>query len=117
MKYGNKKTTVDNFTFDSKKEAARYGDLKLMEKAGEISQLRLQPRYELQGGYDTFLLKNGVKSKKKIRKIEYVADFEYYSGKYGGIVVEDVKGFETAIFKLKQKIFNKKFPYLMFLKT
>ena len=46
-KYGNKKTVVDGITFDSRKEAKRYQELKLLEKAGEIKDLRRQVKYEL----------------------------------------------------------------------
>jgi len=116
-KFRNKKTEVDGVIFDSKKEAARYCDLKIIERAGEIKNLRLQPRYELQPAFVSKKITNGLESSKKIRKIEYVADFEYYSEKYKGIVVEDVKGFETSIFKLKEKLFLFKYPDLMFLKT
>ena len=80
-KYHNKKTVVDNIKFDSKLEANRYSELKLLEKAGQIFDLKLQPR---------FLLQPSFKYKGKThRKIEYVADFEYIEN--GQVVVEDVK--------------------------
>ena len=101
-KYSNRKVVVDGKIFDSKIEANRYIELKLLEKAGEISNLQLQPRFLLQEAFR----KNG----KSYRKIEYVADFMYLqNGKY---IVEDVKGMQTEVFKLKHKIFEKMYPDL-----
>ena len=101
-KYRNKKVIVDRKEFDSKKEAIRYKELKLLERAGEISNLELQPRFLLQ---DSFR-KNG----KTFRRIEYIADFKYIEN--GKTIVEDVKGIQTDVFKLKHKIFEKKYPDL-----
>ena len=102
-KYGAKKTVVDGITFDSKAEAKRYGELKLLEKAGAISELELQPRFLLQGAFKAH---NG----KTIRKIEYVADFKYIESHQ--VVVEDVKGQATPDFKLKWKMFQYSYPYI-----
>ena len=101
-KYKNKKTQVDMYVFDSAKEAQRYRELKLLEKAGEISNLELQPRFLLQDSFK----KNG----KTYRKVEYVADFQYIEN--GKTIVEDVKGIQTDVFKLKHKIFEKMYPNL-----
>ncbi|MDU4209175.1 MAG: DUF1064 domain-containing protein [Finegoldia magna] len=98
-KYKAKKTTVDGIKFDSKREANRYCELKLLEKAKEIRNLVLQPRFLLQ---DEFFDKNEVKHK----KIEYVADFMYID-KCGKTIVEDVKGVLTDVYKLKKKMFLK----------
>jgi len=87
-KYGNKKTVVDNIVFDSMKEAARYGELKLLEKAGKIDLLELQPKFRLEV--------NGEKI------CTYIADFQYDDD--GHTVVEDVKGVKTAIYRLKKKL-------------
>ena len=101
-KYRNKKTIIDGIEFDSKKEANRYCELKLLEKAKEIEDLKLQPKFILQEGFK----KDGV----TYRPITYKADFSYiYKGR---IVVEDVKGVETETFKLKRKIFEYNYPYL-----
>ena len=94
-KYSSAKTDIDGIRFDSKKEAEFYAELKLREKAGEISHLRLQPRYLLQEAFRH----NG----KQYREIEYVADFEYI--KNGETVVVDVKGFRTAVYMIKKKLF------------
>lgn len=94
-KYSSAKTDVDGIRFDSKKEAEFYAELKLREKAGEISHLRLQPRYLLQEAFRH--------DGKQYREIEYVADFEYIEN--GETVVVDVKGFRTAVYMLKRKLF------------
>lgn len=98
-KYSSAKTDVDGVTFDSKKEAEFYAELKLRERAGEISRLRLQPRYLLQ---DAFKHEG-----KQYREIEYVADFEYIEN--GETVVVDVKGFKTAVYMIKKKLFLYKY--------
>ena len=95
-KYRNKKVIVDGEEFDSKKEGNRYKELRLLERAGEISNLELQPRFLLQDSFK----KNG----RTFRKIEYVADFKYIEN--GKTIVEDVKGMQTDVFKLKHKIFE-----------
>lgn len=106
-KYGNKKITIDGISFDSKKEAFKYRELKILEKAGIIKNLKLQPRYELQPKFK----KNG----KSFRKIEYVSDFEYAQD--GKIIVEDTKGFLTDIYRLKLKMFEYNFPELTIKET
>lgn len=102
QKYGNKKIEMDGHMFDSKKEAEHYAELKLLERAGKISNLILQPRYELIPAFS----KNG----KKYRKTEYVADFQYE--KDGEIIVVDVKGFRPAVYNLKKKMFEYRYPQL-----
>lgn len=87
-KYGAKKTVVDGITFASKAEARRYGELKLLEKAGEIRHLELQPKFDL--------TVNGEKIGR------YVADFRYREGTES--VVEDVKGFKTPVYRLKKAL-------------
>lgn len=94
-KYGNIKTVIDKIKFDSKKEAERYLVLKDMLKHKEISNLELQPKFLLQ---DSFRYMN-----KTERKICYIADFKYI--KDGQIIVEDVKGKKTDVYKLKKKLF------------
>ena len=96
-KYNAIRTVIDGISFASKREAARYAELKLLERGGVISCLNLQPRFTLQAEF--------VYRGKKYRAIEYVADFEYMER--GKIIVEDVKGFVTPIYKLKLKMFLK----------
>ncbi len=101
-KYRNKKVIVDGKEFDSIQESKRYKELKLLLKAGKISNLELQPRFLLQESFR----KNG----KIFRKIEYIADFQYIENEK--TIVEDVKGMQTDVFKLKHKIFEKVYPEL-----
>lgn len=98
-KYNAKKIKIDGHTFDSKREAQRYCELKLFAKAGEIRNLVLQPRFLLQ---EEFFDKHEIKHK----KIEYVADFLYID-KNDKAIVEDVKGVLTDVYKIKKKLFLK----------
>jgi len=88
--------TRDGITFASKLEMRRYMELKLLLKSGEIRDLSLQPKFLLQEGFT----KNG----RNYLPIYYVGDFEYYDVKLKKKIVEDVKGVETEIFKLKEKM-------------
>lgn len=100
-KYNAKKTVVDGIKFDSKKEAKRYKELKALELVGKIDRLELQPRFLLQDGFRY--------EGKAIRKIEYVADFLYRDLSTYELVVEDVKGVKTDVYKLKKKLFLKRY--------
>lgn len=91
-KYNAKKVVLDGHTFDSRKEAKRYGELKLLERAGIIKDLKLQVFFEL------------VPSNKKERGVAYVADFTYFED--GEYVVEDVKSSMTR--KLSTYIIKRK---------
>jgi hypothetical protein len=105
-KYHSKKTVVDGITFDSKKEADRYIELRLLEKAGEISDLRMQVEYELlptQYGPDRIMPRGNHKRGPLLeRAVKYKADFVYTND--GQTVVEDVKGFKTKDYILKRKM-------------
>lgn len=96
-KYNNKKTVIDGIKFDSKREASRYCELLILQKAGEIKDLKLQPKYTLQ-------MKFRYKEK-TYRAITYIADFQYIEIKTGLTVVEDVKGMRTKEFNMKEKLF------------
>lgn len=100
-KYHATKTVVDGITFDSKREAKRYSELKLMERAGVIKDLQRQVRYELIPAFDA--------GGKHYRPTSYVADFVYVDTKSGEEVVEDCKGFRTEVYKLKAKMFAHKY--------
>lgn len=105
-KYGAKKTVIDGITFDSKTEGQYYLHLKEKQERGEILAFNLQPSFTLQEGFN--------KDGKYIRPIKYVADFEViHIGEYGETEIIDVKGFETADFKIKRKLFEKKYPYTL----
>lgn len=103
-KYNAKKTKIGGITFDSKREAQRYTELKLLLKAKKIKDLELQPKFELQPHYK----KNG----KTVRAITYIADFMYTDTETGKIVVEDVKGMRTEVFNIKKKMLEYKYPDL-----
>lgn len=90
-KYHAKPTTVDGIRFSSMKEAKRYGELKLREKAGEICDLEMQSKYPLVAGSGAHYVG------------QYVADFRYFDLRAKRIVVEDVKGFKTPLYKWKKK--------------
>ncbi|MFK4167234.1 DUF1064 domain-containing protein [Paenibacillus lautus] len=102
-KYGAKQTTLDGITFDSKMEAEYYRQLKLLQQGKVITDLELQPTFEL---LESTTLPNG----KKIRGIKYKADFQYREN--GRPVVVDVKGARTAEFKIKEKLFYHRYPDL-----
>lgn len=93
-KFRNKKTIVDGITFDSKKEARRYFDLLMLEKAKLITDLEMQPKYDL--------MVNG----KKIGF--YKADFRYFCKARKKVIVEDVKSepTKTPVYRLKKKILD-----------
>lgn len=90
-KYANRKVTVDGLTFDSAKEARRYGELRLIERAGQITDLQCQPVFRLDV--------NGQ------HVCKYIADFSYLEN--GQRVVEDVKSDFTRklpVYRLKSKL-------------
>jgi hypothetical protein len=106
-KYRAKKTKIDNIEFDSMKEAKRYTVLKAMEKACKIEKLKLQVPFEL--------LPTTHYRGETIRKTVYKADFTYTMD--GKEIVEDVKGVETPIFRLKRKLLLMKYPEINFMIT
>ena len=100
-KYKNQKIIIDGIKFDSKAEGRRYKELKLLEELGLIKSLKLQPKFELQEKF--------VCNGKTERAINYIGDFEYFDVKKERLIVEDVKGVETDVFKLKRKWFLYKY--------
>ena len=94
-KYGAKKITIDGITFDSRREASRYRELKLLERAGVIKGLELQKEFEL--------VPTQKRNGKVIeRPVKYKADFWYIEN--GKPVVEDTKGFKTKEYIIKRKL-------------
>ena len=91
MKYNNTKIRVDGRLFDSKAEAARWQELQLLERAGEITELERQVEYEL------------IPKQKGERAVKYIADFRYKDHE-GKTVVEDTKGVKTPVYILKRKL-------------
>ena len=96
-KYGNRKTTIDGHTFDSKREAARYTNLRLLLLAGKITDLRLQPSFEL-------IPKQRRDDGKAERNCTYVADFSYWDKEASCLVIEDAKGVRTREYVIKRKL-------------
>lgn len=103
-KFHNKKTTIDGITFDSKMESNFYIFAKQLKADGKIKDFEMQVHYEVFPAFK----KNG----KTWRRIDYVADFVIHHFD-GSIEVIDVKGVETDVFKLKQKMFEYKYPDLV----
>lgn len=96
-KYRNKKTVLDGISFDSKAEAHRYAELRLLERAGEITELKRQVRFEL------------VPKSAYGRALYYVADFTYIE--HGEQVVEDVKSTatKTRLYQLKKRLLGERY--------
>lgn len=102
-KYGNKKTIVNGIEFDSLAESRYYLVLLEKKKKGEILDFELQPVFELQPTFK----KNGTTH----RAIKYKADFKIIHND-GRIDIVDVKGMKTEVFKIKQKLFEYRYPEL-----
>ena len=89
-KYRNQPTMVDGIKFQSKREARRYGELKLLQRANKIEHLTLQRSFALEV--------NGQ------LVTTYIADFDYFEVDTGQWVVEDVKGLRTPVYQLKKAL-------------
>lgn len=107
-KYGNHKVTVDGITFDSKREASRYLELQMLEKAGKITNLERQKKFVLiPAQYEPDIIgPRGGKKKGKLLEHEcaYVADFVYYDEESKDFVIEDTKGVRTPEYIVKRKL-------------
>ena len=106
MKYRNKRVKLDGYTFDSKAEARKYSELKLMQRVGGpegVKTFTVHPRFELLPAFQ--------KDGSKYRATHYIADFDvtYNDGRREII---DIKGVETAVFRIKAKMFDLKYPHL-----
>lgn len=97
-KYKAKSVRIDGIYFPSKAEATRYTQLKTLAQAGEIGDLKVHPRF--------IIWQHGKE------KIVYEADFQYNQGK--SVIVEDVKGVETPVYRIKKKMFTAMYPDLLF---
>ena len=111
-KYYNIKTkSSDGIVHDSTKEARRWEQLILLQKAGKITELQRQVTYELiPAQYETYerYSKSGKKLKDGMhlieRKVEYIADFVYTKADTGETIVEDTKGVMTKDYIIKRKL-------------
>lgn len=102
-KYRNRKTDG----YDSKKEANRAYELRILAQTGHIAHLREQVPFVLQEKFK--------RDDKHFLAITYKADFVYE--KDGRTVVEDVKGYKTEVYNIKKKLFLHRYPDLVFLET
>ena len=111
-KYRNEKTIIDGITFQSKKESNRYFELKMLQRAGEISELEIQPKFEIIP--DVIWLH----ASRILRKRYYIADFSYFENCIK--TVEDVKSAITRknpVYTLKRQLFLLKYPGIIFKET
>ena len=110
-KYKNKKTTVivgnDSYNFDSKKEANHFQKLLTLLKAGVITDLKLQPEFEI--------IPQVKWNGKTLCKIKYIADFQYKQGDLE--IVVDAKGFKTDVYNLKKRLFLIQYPQYKFIEA
>jgi len=95
---GTIKTIYNGILFASKREAKRYGELLLLEKAGEICQLETQSPFALDGRDGPIMTDSGARQRR------YYADFKYYDKRLKAWVIEDAKGHATDVYKLKKAI-------------
>ena len=100
-KYKNRMCEMDGHIFDSMAERDRYIELKLLQRAGEIAGLELQPAFVIHDAY--------VYRGRKMREIKYIADFLYVNVKDGKTCVEDVKGKRTDVYMIKRKLFLRRY--------
>lgn len=101
-KYRNQKTRVGDLVFDSKREAARWGELRLLERAGRIVDLRMQVPFELAPAVKFA----GEKRAKPAMKL--IVDFAYRD-EFGERVLEDVKGVVTTAFQIKRHLLKARY--------
>ena len=110
QKFRARQTIVNGIKFASKLEADRYQQLMLLQEAGKISNLRLQPEFQIGFGWKNPM--NGEKVKSNF----YVGDFEYFDPVVQRFVVEDTKGVETDAFKIKWNLVRSYYPHIDFRK-
>lgn len=102
-KYQNQRICIEGRWFDSKREGRRFQELRLLERGGEISDLKTQVDYEL---IPTQTRQHG----KAERAVHYIADFVYQDNRHGGaLVVEDAKGVRTPEYIIKRKLMLQKY--------
>ena len=94
-KYGSRKITRVGITFDSQKEYRRFCELRLLERAGKVTDLQRQVKFEL-------IPSQRIGGKVVERACNYIADFVYTEN--GKKVVEDTKGFKTTDYIIKRKL-------------
>ena len=105
-KYHAQKCCVGGEVFDSRKEMRRWNELIILEKAGEISELKRQVKYLLIPAQREVVMKKGRPTPGKVieREVSYRADFVYYDNNTKKVVVEDSKGMKTKDYIIKRKL-------------
>lgn len=107
-KYGARQVTKNGMVFDSKREARRDTELRLLQSAGEIKDLKRQVKFALipaQSEPDKTGPRGGIIRGKVIeRAVDYIADFVYIDAKTGETIVEDTKGMRTKDYIIKRKL-------------
>ena len=106
-KYSARPSVYDGYRFASISEKLRYIMLKDYLRQGLIANLELQPKYELVKAFATH-------SGEKIRALSYIADFRYLDKQTNRIIVEDVKGMKTEVYRIKRKLLLWKYPDINF---
>lgn len=104
-KYHARKVTYDNILFDSELEFTRYLQLKLLENAGAIVNLEVHPVYELA---PRVVQVNAAGKRQILGAIRHELDFRY--SEYGRVIVEDVKGMKTPVWRMKHNLFQRRYP-------
>ena len=104
MKYHSIATEVNGIRFPSRLEAERYEELRLLERAGELSRLQLQVEFVIARAFKS------AETGERFRSVFYVADFVYFEIGSGRWVVEDTKGVETSTFKNKWRQCREIYP-------
>ncbi len=107
-KFNSKPVEFDGIKFDSIAEYRRYGELTLLQRDGQITGLKVHPRFLLQ---EAFTTPDG----KREAQITYEGDFQYTEN--GRDVLEDVKGVRTEVYKIKRKLFLMRYPGIKFVEV
>ena len=107
-KFNAQKTTLDEIEFHSKKEADYYAELLILQKAGEVTKIELQPAYEL--------VPEQWHEGRKIQPVTYIADFRVTCAD-GRVVVVDTKGHKTQLYRVKKKLLLWRYPGIDFLEV
>jgi Protein of unknown function (DUF1064) len=94
-KYGSRATVLEGIRFASKAEGRRYQELRLLQQAGIVRDLELQPAYPI---------RVRTPAGRDVAVLVYVADFRYRAGPEGIVTIEDVKGVRTPVYRLKKKL-------------
>lgn len=110
-KYNNHKVKIDGEVFDSKREARRYSELKLLQLAGKITNLERQVKYVLIPAQYDIQERYGKRGQRlkdgKVlleKECAYIADFKYIDVESGELVIEDTKGMRTKDYIIKRKL-------------